>query len=223
MADTLFNGNGSIIAHSAATTLPFPPVRGAGVDHWNSVAGAAPEFDVQIRSAGTVSVTAARVLSGTLAAQVIADDTVDTVDTTDNELDIASHLYLAGDGPVRISSSGTLPGGLDASTDYWVIYISSGAIALATSRANALAGTKIDLTSAGSGTITIADTVDTKRLGWDSVGLLGDAEDGAISLATTSPGYRARVNHAPTVVAYAVMATLSASNVTITITPVSDR
>jgi hypothetical protein len=71
---------------------------------------------------------------------------------------------------VRFSTTGTLPGGLSADTDYWIIrqaYYSSAvrspAAFLATSLANAEAGTAITYSTAGSGTHTIFDAADT---GW---------------------------------------------------------
>lgn len=57
---------------------------------------------------------------------------------------------------VTVSSSGTLPAGLAASTNYFVINVSSTTIKLATSILNANSGTAIDITSAGTGTHTIA-------------------------------------------------------------------
>jgi hypothetical protein len=222
MSNRLYSAAAPVTAHSAAATLPFPPVRAAGIGFWNRNNAVVPELDVIITGDGSVSVTNGELISASLTTLVIADDTVDTVDTTDNEFDIASHAYLNGDGPVRVTSSGTMPGGLDSSTDYYIILVSSGAIALATTRDNALAGTKIDLTSAGSGTITIADTADTKRLVWTGHGMLGYAADGAFAVTATK-GIRFRAENSPDVVAYAMVGTLSASTVTVAIVPVVDN
>lgn len=74
---------------------------------------------------------------------------------TDTLIATGESLYLGTGAIVRVTSSGELPTGLVASTDYWVIRSSDTAVKLASSRANALAGTAIDLTSAGSGTIKI--------------------------------------------------------------------
>ena len=57
---------------------------------------------------------------------------------------------------VQVSSSGTLPAGLSASTFYWTVRQSSTTSKLATSYDNAVAGTTIDITDAGTGTHTIA-------------------------------------------------------------------
>ena len=53
---------------------------------------------------------------------------------------------------VRVTSTGTLPGGLAANTTYHVLRGPNGTIRLATTDANALAGVAIDITSAGTGT-----------------------------------------------------------------------
>jgi hypothetical protein len=66
-------------------------------------------------------------------------------------------MYETGDR-VRLTTTGTLPGGLALATDYYVVpaaYQSDPAIKLATSYANALAGTTVNLTDAGSGTLTV--------------------------------------------------------------------
>jgi hypothetical protein len=60
---------------------------------------------------------------------------------------------LTGDG-VRVSSTGTLPAGLAADTTYYLMRAEAG-LQLATSLANARAGTAIDITDAGSGTHTL--------------------------------------------------------------------
>lgn len=55
---------------------------------------------------------------------------------------------------VKLSSSGTLPAGLSAQS-YWLIYVSSTTFKLAASLADAVAGTFIDITGAGTGTHTL--------------------------------------------------------------------
>lgn len=64
-----------------------------------------------------------------------------------------THLFVTGH-KVQLTedASGTLPTGLSAATDYYVIKVSSTAISLATSEADALAGTAISITGAGTGT-----------------------------------------------------------------------
>lgn len=62
---------------------------------------------------------------------------------------------------VQVTSTSSLPGGISALTDYYVIPYQikdTPRIKLATSLLNAMAGTAIDISSAGSGTITVTKT-----------------------------------------------------------------
>ena len=56
---------------------------------------------------------------------------------------------------VRLTTSGVLPAGLATATDYYVIKVTDATFKLATSYANAIAGTQINITDAGTGTQTI--------------------------------------------------------------------
>lgn len=81
--------------------------------------------------------------------------TTNIIDLTSTTLTVNPLQY--GD-QVWVSSTGTIPGGLAASTNYYVIpyqILTNPRIMLATSLANAMAGTAIDITSVGTGTITI--------------------------------------------------------------------
>lgn len=57
---------------------------------------------------------------------------------------------------VRVSSTTTLPSPLAGATDYYLIKVDDLTYKLATSYANAIAGTAIDITTAGSGTHTLS-------------------------------------------------------------------
>lgn len=52
---------------------------------------------------------------------------------------------------VRVTTDGGLPTGITASTDYYTIFVSATSFKLASSRANAAAGTAIDITAQGAG------------------------------------------------------------------------
>jgi hypothetical protein len=56
---------------------------------------------------------------------------------------------------VRFTSSGTLPAGLSLNTDYWLIRTGATTATVASSLANAIAGTPVDITDTGSGTHTL--------------------------------------------------------------------
>lgn len=63
-------------------------------------------------------------------------------------------VFETGDG-VRLTTTGTLPTGLSTLTTYYVIRLTESTVKLATTYLNALAGTAIDITGAGSGVHTM--------------------------------------------------------------------
>jgi hypothetical protein len=82
-----------------------------------------------------------------------------TTFTAANATDIITHAAydIADLTRVRVSNSGGgLPAGLAAATDYWTIRQSATTSKLATSYANAIAQTAIDITTDGTGTQTIS-------------------------------------------------------------------
>jgi len=93
---------------------------------------------------------------------VVASSSVKTfaasaVDIATDIITILAHGFTTG-RVGQVSNPGALPTGLSASTDYFVIYVSSDTIKLATSLANAQAGTAINITAQGSGTNTFTPT-----------------------------------------------------------------
>lgn len=82
---------------------------------------------------------------------------VSSIDVTNNTLTTAnaSTLYPVGT-PVIVYATTTMPAPLVAGTTYYSTAPSGSTIKLATTPANATAGTAIDLTSAGSGAITMS-------------------------------------------------------------------
>lgn len=69
----------------------------------------------------------------------------------------SSHGYLTG-LKVQLTTTTTLPAGLSLATDYFVIKIDADTFYLASSLANAQAGTQVDITDSGTGTHTITPT-----------------------------------------------------------------
>ncbi len=66
------------------------------------------------------------------------------------------HYLQTGDGPFRLTTTAAdLPSGLSIGTDYWIIRNDATDIALATTLANAIAGTAIALADDGTGTHTL--------------------------------------------------------------------
>lgn len=113
---------------------------------------------VQAASSSVVDISR----SGVIAVQVNA--TVSTpsekifastaVDTDADTITIASHGLLTGT-KFQLTTTGSLPAGLSLATDYFVIAFSANAIKVASSLANANAGTAIDITTQGSGNDTL--------------------------------------------------------------------
>lgn len=79
------------------------------------------------------------------------------VSTSNDTIAIATPTFVAGEKG-QFTTSGTLPTGISASTDYFVIVVSTGVYAFATSLANAQAGTKVNITAAGAGNSTFTPT-----------------------------------------------------------------
>jgi hypothetical protein len=75
-----------------------------------------------------------------------------TVDYTTDIFTKSTHGMYTGDILQVSNSGGALPGGLSASTDYFVIKIDANTFYLATSFLNAQTGTVINITNNGSGT-----------------------------------------------------------------------
>lgn len=94
-----------------------------------------------------------------------SDITITSVDASANTFTATAHGRLTGDGPVRLTSTGTFPGGTAASTDYWIIKIDNDTFKLASKFVDAIGLVAIDLTSTGSGTIQLIDTASTLRAG----------------------------------------------------------
>lgn len=81
------------------------------------------------------------------------------VNTTNDNVTDNDHGYYLG-LKVQVSSSGTLPTGLSASTDYYLIVDTIHQYRFATTLANALSATEIDITGVGSGNMTITPQLD---------------------------------------------------------------
>ena len=86
----------------------------------------------------------------------LGDNATVTFDDVNDGVVHTGHGMATGDGPFTFSNSGgALAAPLVAGTSYWAIKTSNDRYKLATSLANALAATAIDLTTAGSGTNTV--------------------------------------------------------------------
>jgi microcystin-dependent protein len=82
------------------------------------------------------------------------------VDTGNDTIRVPDLKFPSQGQKIRLTTTGTLPTGLSAGVDYFVIRASSTTIKLASSQANANAGTAIDITGAGAGVSQIEFTND---------------------------------------------------------------
>lgn len=181
---TLFRGNGNPgpdAIFDAGTNLTFQAVKdtttnAASIPHGGNVqptynkflisgsavsaaATAQPSVVTLIDVVGfyrvtSVTTTTAQATTNTLGQSdtFTADDTTD-ICTWTSVANIPSNV-LTGTR-VRLTTTTTLPAGLATATDYYVIKVSDTTFKLATSFANATAGTAINITSTGTGTHTV--------------------------------------------------------------------
>ena len=85
-------------------------------------------------------------VAGTATTQTFASGAVDTANDT---ISVTGHGLLTGD-PVKTTAA-SQPTGLSSSTIYWAIRIDDNTFKLASTYANAKAGTAVDITAAASG------------------------------------------------------------------------
>ncbi len=84
-----------------------------------------------------------------LAATPLATGADPEVNITANSITIPAHGLTTG-LVGQLTTTGTLPAGLSLATDYYVISVDTNTIKFATSYANAIAGTAVDLSDQGS-------------------------------------------------------------------------
>ncbi len=115
-------------------------------------------------SAGT-AIDLTSVGSGVLSVTVMGSGTVNTFNSTTDEISKTAHGLVTGER-IQFSGAGTLPTGLSKNTDYYVIASSADSFRVATSYANALANTAIDFSGAATGTISLLSF--TTTVGFDA-------------------------------------------------------
>lgn len=91
--------------------------------------------------------------------------TISSVNTGTEEITVTSNNSLYTGAAVLYDTTSGAIGGLTDNTTYYAIRVSATVVKLATTRANAVAGTAINLTSSGSGTQTLTLTFSTLALG----------------------------------------------------------
>lgn len=108
------------------------------------------------RSMNTTSTISCQAKIDVPAAVVFASS---GINITDNTLTTAGAVLWTG-VKGQFTTSGSLPTGISAATNYWIILsdLTTGTYKVATSLSNALAGTAVDITNAGSGNQTFTPT-----------------------------------------------------------------
>ena len=98
---------------------------------------------------------------------LVFSDTPFTANATTDQLTATAHGRTTGDGPVRFTTTGTLPAGLALATDYWLVVVDTDHLKVSATFPDSVAvsPTTIDLTGAGSGSHTMVDTDDTVAAG----------------------------------------------------------
>jgi hypothetical protein len=152
---------------SATWTLTLPTTagtanyalvtNGSGVASWASVLnGTLNQYNVYIGNSSNAATSVNTNLLGDLKGTAGSFDFVDAdVNTTNNTVSETTHGRTVGE-KVYLTTTGVLPGGLSASTTYYIIVTDANTIKFATTYANARAGTAVDITSAaGGGTHTV--------------------------------------------------------------------
>lgn len=138
------------------TTQAAPTVFTVPIDI-DSVRYLKPTMDIDIYKAGTstriyqATITAVDKILDTITIAADSLTTANTnVNTTTDVITVPSNTWINTGTPLTLWTSGA-PGGTVNGTVYYAIRLTATTIKLATTYANALAGTAIDLTSQGTG------------------------------------------------------------------------
>lgn len=172
--------------------LPNGGMVGADGDGFKFIVGATAQYNVAATPVGVNLMLVdllgfARVAFGAGAQTIIDNETNWTaVAGTDVCTNVTVGLTMLNGTRVRLGSSGTLPAPLANNVDYWTIFQSATTYKLATTYANALAGTAIDITDAGTGTHTLQVKLPRYTDG-DGVQAFAWNETSATSLGAATP------------------------------------
>ncbi len=131
-----------------ARSLPFPPTGdGAAVDGWTNSEGSVDEVELTVLAGAAVTVSNAVLVVEEVMDTYPEESNAVTADNATEKFTYVAHGFYTGDGPVRFS--GTLPAEIDDRTEYYVIRTAANDFKIATSRADALAGTDLEFTTDG--------------------------------------------------------------------------
>jgi hypothetical protein len=142
------NSSSAIAFDASASAIQTAFRAVSGVDANCTVSGtfAGTHIITFLGTLADTDVTAITVTNSTLSRSTVISQANDTIAIT-------SHGFVNGQR-VYCSAATTMPGGTSAGI-YYVIWVDANTIKLAASHADAVAGTAIDLTDAGSGTLSV--------------------------------------------------------------------
>lgn len=168
-------GNPAASSHlGTGTNLLYQPCydlasTSAGIPHNGFVAAAGDGYKTII-NASAFSAAATSMPAVLMLVDMLAYHPITSVTTTGAQTLITSNTFTASSSSgllltytndfdtytkVRFTTTTTLPTGLSLDTDYWLVRVSATTARVATSLANAIAGTVVAYTDAGSGTHTM--------------------------------------------------------------------
>ena len=201
----------------AQTSLPMPPTAyGVLPSWWDRDDAVISEFDLDLWGSTTMTLTSGELVAAIQHPLTYADNTIASLDHTTDVFNETAHGLKTGDGPIQLTTSGVLPAELALATNYWVIRTGADTFKVASSLANALAGTVVAFGDNGTGTVSVVDVPgSTGRIYWHSYGALPTP----ISL-TVDRAFSLRSFHRGKAVAYGVVGTLSAGALSAAVTPV---
>ena len=164
-ADALFNTGTSLVQQQV-----FDITTNAGtIQHGGNVGAEGDGYKV-ILNASAFSASATTMPAVAMLVDILSFYRVTTATTTTARTTINSDTFTASSSSgllltyandwqnyskVRFTTTTTLPTGLSLATDYWLVRVSATTARVATSFANAIAGTVIAFTDAGTGTHTL--------------------------------------------------------------------
>jgi len=154
----------AFVAHEASNSSGFGSAGDTsfvyGVDTTEETAGGDNVVNIQIGTAGTGYLEAP---TATVAAPTAVTIATTAVSTTADTITVTNHRMLTGTKVTYSAASGTVLGGLTDATAYYTIVVDANTLKVASSLANAQAGTAIDLTGTGNSSQTF--TGDTATVG----------------------------------------------------------
>jgi hypothetical protein len=170
-ADAMYDASTHLLFQSCHDISTLPGASGS-IQHGGNVGANGDGFKV-ILNASSFSASGTNMPSVLMLVDMLAFHYVNAPTTTTAQNTINSNTFTAADGApgilitygagtdfvpyqkVRFTTSGTLPGNLSLNTDYWLIRVNATSAKVASTYANAIAGTAIAWVDAGSGTHTV--------------------------------------------------------------------